>query len=168
MSGVDVRDRVRVALEQAADDLLRYFERRVHVPADASDLLNDAMLQAWRRADACPEGSQRQRMWLFTIAANVLSNHRRSSTRRLRLANRLRDHLTSEPAPDHAEPSAVRDAVRRLHDSHRELVMLIHWDGLTVMEAAELLGLNASTARSRYAAARSSLRDALALATTAD
>lgn len=157
-----------MALEQTADDLLRYFERRVHVPADAADLLNDTMLQAWRRADDCPEDTMRQRMWLFTIAANVLSNHRRSSTRRLRLANRLREHFTAEPAPDHAEPSAVRDAVRRLHDSHRELVMLIHWDGLTIMEAAELLGLNPSTARSRYAAARSSLREALALAVTAD
>lgn len=168
MNRDQAREWVRAALEQTADDLLRYFERRVHVPADAADLLNDTMLHAWRRADDCPEGIQRQRMWLFTIAAHVLSNHRRSTTRRLRLTNRLRGHFVVELAPDHAEPSAVRDAVLRLHDSHRELVMLIHWDGLTILEAAELLGLNASTARSRYAAARSSLREALALATTAD
>jgi RNA polymerase sigma-70 factor (ECF subfamily) len=166
--GGDARDRVRTALDQTADDLLRYLERRVHVPADAADLLNDTMLHAWRRADDCPEDSQRQRMWLFTIAANVLANHRRSSARRLRLTNRLREHFIAEPSHDHAESSAVRDAVLRLHDSHRELVMLIHWDGLTISEAAELLGLNASTARSRYAAARISLREALALATTAD
>jgi RNA polymerase sigma-70 factor (ECF subfamily) len=107
-------------------------------------------------------------MWLFTIAANVLSNHRRGTTRRLRLTNRLREHFVLEPSPDHAEPSAVRDAVLSLRDSHRELVMLIHWDGLTILEAAELLGLNASTARSRYAAARNCLREALALVTTAD
>ena len=168
MRGDVARDQVRAALEQTADDLLRYLERRVHVPADAADLLNDTMLQAWRRTADCPADTQRQRMWLFTIAANVLSNHRRGSSRRLRLANRLREHFIVEPAPDHAEPSAVRDAVLRLHDSHRELVMMIHWDGLTITEAAELLGLNASTARSRYAAARQTLRDALALATTAD
>lgn len=153
---------MRSALEDSADDLLGYFERRVDIPADAADLLSDTMLQAWRRADACPGDTQRQRMWLFTIAANILSNHRRSTTRRLRLAHRLREHFPSEPAPDHAEPSAIRDAVLRLHDSQRELVMLIHWDGLTIIEAAELLGLNASTARSRYAAARTSLREALA------
>jgi RNA polymerase sigma-70 factor (ECF subfamily) len=113
VTGRDVRDRVRVALEQTADDLLRYFERRVHPPADAADLLSDTMLHAWRRADDCPEGTQRQRMWLFTIAANVLSNHRRSSTRRLRLANRLREHLTSESAPTTPNPArfATRSAV---------------------------------------------------------
>lgn len=33
------------------------------------------------------------------------------------------------------------------NDVHRELVMLIHWDGFIIVEAAALLGLNASTAR---------------------
>lgn len=165
---VDGQERVRRALELTADDLLRYFERRVHVPADAADLLSDTMLQAWRRADSCPEETHRQRMWLFTIAANVLSNHHRGIVRSLRLANRLREHFVTDPAPDHADSSAVRDAVLRLPRSHRELIMLVHWDGLTILEAAELLGLNASTARSRYSAARSSLREALMLATTAD
>lgn len=55
----------------------------------------------------------------------------------------------------------VRDAVLRLNAAQRELVMLIHWDGFTIVEAAELLGLNSSTARGRYAAARETLKDAL-------
>jgi RNA polymerase sigma-70 factor (ECF subfamily) len=52
--------------------------------------------------------------------------------------------------------------VTALADAHRELVMLIHWDGLTLVEAAEIQRLNASTARGRYAAARCALGDALA------
>jgi RNA polymerase sigma-70 factor (ECF subfamily) len=55
----------------------------------------------------------------------------------------------------------VRDAVLRLHNAQRELVMLVHWDGFTLVEAAEILRLNPSTARSRYAAAREVLRQAL-------
>lgn len=43
---------------------------------------------------------------------------------------------------DLTETHAVRDAVLRLADARRELVMLIHWDGFTVVEAAEQLGLN--------------------------
>lgn len=152
---------VRSALEGSADDLLRYFERRVWVPEEAADLLSDTMLQAWRRAGACPCDPERQRMWLFTIAANVLANHRRSAGRRQRLADRLRAEISVEARADDSERHAIRDAVLRLHDSHRELVMLIHWDGMTVAQAAELLGLNPSTARTRYAAARVSLRAAL-------
>jgi RNA polymerase sigma-70 factor (ECF subfamily) len=152
---------VRAALEAGADDLLRYFERRVRVAEEAADLLSETMLQAWRRAGACPSGSERQRMWLFTIAANVLANHRRGAGRRQRLADRLRAEITTQSRADDSERHAVRDAVLRLHESHRELVMLIHWDGMTVAQAAELIGLNPSTARTRYAAARSALREAL-------
>ena len=155
------RTRARTALEASSDDLLRYFERRVTVRGDAADLLSEMMLHAWRRADACPDDAERQRMWLFTIAANVLANHRRGAARRRRLAARLRAEVSVETRADDTERHAVRDAVLRLHDAHRELVMLIHWDGLTVTQAAELLGLNPSTARTRYAAARTALREAL-------
>jgi len=126
---------------------------------------SDTMLHAWRRAANCPTDMQPQHMWLFVIAANVLANHRRSTSRRLRLVNKLRDHMIDKDAVDPAEPSAVRDAVLRLHDAHRELVMLVHWDGMTIAEAAEVLGVNASTARSRYAVARQALHETMSLTT---
>ena len=37
----------------------------------------------------------------------------------------------------------------------------MHWDGFSIAEAAEVLGINQSTARSRYAAARTTLKNAL-------
>ena len=151
----------RLALHGAADDLLAYFERRVSIRDDAADLLAETLLQAWRRSDDLPADDERRRMWLFTIAAHVLANHQRSARRRLALADRIRQHLATSAEPDHTEANAVRDAVLRLHAAQRELVMLIHWDGFTIVEAAQILGLNASTARSRYAAAREQLRQAL-------
>jgi RNA polymerase sigma-70 factor (ECF subfamily) len=69
--------------------------------------------------------------------------------------------LVDDTSPDHSELVAVRDLVRRLPDPQRELVTLIHWDGFSIREAAELLGLNPSTARSRYATARDALEQSL-------
>jgi RNA polymerase sigma-70 factor (ECF subfamily) len=159
----DRREQVRVCLSRTSDDLLAYFERRVQVRDDAADLLGETLLQVWRRNDALPEDPSRQRMWLFTLAAHVLANHRRSGRRRTALAQRLRDRMSATPvSSDPGEQAAVRDAVLHLRDAHRELIMLIHWDGFTVVEAAEMLGLNPSTARGRYAAARAALREALA------
>jgi len=152
---------LRASLRGNADDLLRYFERRVAVSEDAADLLAETMAIAWRRVANLPAEPERQRMWLFTIAAHVLANGLRSRRRAHRLSERLRHTMTASSAPDPSEAHAVRDAVLRLRDAHRELVMLIHWDGLTLVEAAELLGLNPSTARGRYAAARDQLRQAL-------
>lgn len=62
---------------------------------------------------------------------------------------RLRYQLRPVDMPDPCEAIEVRDAVARLPEVQRELVMLIHWDGLSIVEAAGVLGLNASTARSR-------------------
>ena len=127
---VDRRVEVRGCLSRNADDLLAYFERRVHVREDAADLLGETLLQVWRRHDALPEDATRQRMWLFTIAAHILANHRRSGRRKMALAIRLRDQVAATPVqPDLGEQAAVRDAVLHLRDAHRELIMLIHWDG---------------------------------------
>jgi RNA polymerase sigma-70 factor (ECF subfamily) len=154
------RATARTALRGASSDLLAYFVRRVASPEDAADLYGEVMLTAWKKIDKMPESSERQRMWLFVIAAHTLSNYRRTASRRLQLTERLRHHVAATtPAPGDAY--SVRDAVLRLHRAQRELVMLVHWDGFSIVEAAEILGVNPSTARSRYAAARQLLRDAL-------
>lgn len=150
------------ALAASASDLLAYFERRVDERADAADLLGEVMLQAWTRSDALPESPERRRMWLFTIARNVHANHRRSVGRRTRLVESVREILrAAAPIPDVGEEAAVRDAVRRLPPRQREIVMLVHWDGFALVEAAELLDVSPSTARSHYAAARAALHAAL-------
>jgi RNA polymerase sigma factor (sigma-70 family) len=142
--------------------ILNYFERRTHRD-DAPDLLADVMLVAWRRVDALPDESEPARMWLFGVARNVLLDHQRSTRRRVRLADRVRAlasaHETNSPAAD--ENSEVVDAVRRLPPDLRELVVLVHWDGFTLTEAATHLGTNPSTARSRYQRARDQLRSEL-------
>lgn len=161
MSAQDKAD-IRAALRASSHDLLAYLVRRVPSAEDAADLYGQTMLIAWEKIKKLPRDPERQRMWLFVIAANTLSNHRRTSQRRLTLTDRLRDVLATTAMSAEADGAyAVRDAVLRLHEAQRELVMLIHWDGFTIVDAAELLGLNPSTARSRYAAARQTLREAL-------
>lgn len=161
MTAVD-RAAIRAAFRDASTDLLVYFERRLTDREEAADLLGQTMLTAWRRVEKMPADAERQRMWLFVIAANTLSNHRRTWQHRVALADRLRAHLAaSAPASEVGDALGVRDAVLRLHDAQRELVMLIHWDGFTIVEAAEILSVNPSTARSRYASAKEALRQAL-------
>lgn len=55
----------------------------------------------------------------------------------------------------------VRDAIRRLSAEQAELVRLVHWEGFTIAEAGSILGVPASTARTRYQRARGDLRAAL-------
>lgn len=149
-----------------AADLSAYFEHRSR-GAEAADLLSETMVTAWRQMNVMPEGSTQARMWLFGIARDVLANAERSAQRRWKLADKLRAHIITEPVADgdHRTNVEVRDAVNRLPSQLQELIGLIHWDGFSITEAAGIVGIPASTARTRYQAARQQLARALSLAT---
>jgi RNA polymerase sigma-70 factor (ECF subfamily) len=153
-------DRLTSALTSAGPALLAYFRRRVAAD-DAADLVAETMVVAWRRRRSLPVSEEEARMWLFGVARNVLLNAQRSERRRWSMADRLRERLTAEPVMPDDEAVEVRDAIAQLPVDLAELVRLVHWDGWRVAEAAELLGIPASTARSRHARAKDLLRDAL-------
>ncbi|RQP10751.1 MAG: RNA polymerase sigma factor [Microbacteriaceae bacterium] len=152
-------ERLHALVADASGAMLGYFTRRVDSPEDAADLLGETLLVAWRRRRELPTDDEGARMWLFGVARGRLANHRRGAVRRSALAARLRLELGAAVTrhPDPADAAEVRAAVAALTDDQRELVMLVHWDGFGIAEAAALLGVNASTARGRYAAARAQL-----------
>ncbi|GAB3599528.1 RNA polymerase sigma factor [Microbacterium tumbae] len=153
---------VTAALEASAADLLAYLSRRVG-PDDAPDLLGETMVVAWRRAREVPADAERARMWLFGIARGTLQNHARGQRRRWALADRIRGASSSSAAAPADDGVEVRDAVARLDPELAELVRLVHWERLSLVDAAELLGIPASTARGRYQRARDQLRAALSV-----
>lgn len=152
---------VEVALKANSVDLLRYFERRTDRDA-AADLLAETMLAAWKREQDHPEDAEATRMWLFGIARNALKNAERGQRRRHRLASKLKSMLRPEYVSQAADDGAeVRDAVRRLEPELGELIRLVHWDGFSIADAGQVLGLPPSTARGHYQRAKEQLRAAL-------
>ncbi|MDQ7877558.1 RNA polymerase sigma factor [Microbacterium sp. QXD-8] len=153
--------RLTTALREASGDLLAYLQRRVGND-DAPDLLGETMVVAWRRVGDLPDDPERARMWLFGIARKTLLNHARGERRRWALADRIRGQVTTDAAAAAADEGAeVRDAIARLQPDLAELVRLVHWERFSIAEAAEVLGVPASTARGRYAQAKDVLRAAL-------
>jgi RNA polymerase sigma factor (sigma-70 family) len=162
MSSLSSRNsRLTVALRESSDDLLRYFLRRLD-REDAADALAEVMTIAWTRVDALPEEPGEARMWLFGVARNVVLHAHRSTVRRSRLADRMRDALSLRSAPAADSGLEIRDAIDRLDDDLAELVRLVHWDGFSIVDAATLLEIPSSTARGRYQRAKEALRESLA------
>lgn len=151
-----------VILDATARDLLRYLERRVGAD-DAPDALSETMTIAWRRSSAMPRHDDEARLWLFGVARNVVLTTSRTRRRRDLLAERLRG--TIDPASVIEQPSDlvldVRAALDRLAPELAELVRLVHWDGFSLAEAAVIVGVPPSTARSRYARAKRDLGELL-------
>jgi RNA polymerase sigma-70 factor (ECF subfamily) len=148
------------ALRESNGDLLRFLHRRVGSD-DAPDLFGETLLIAWRRVGDLPDDATEARMWLFGLARGTLLNHARGQRRRMALADKVRSHMPVTAAPPADEGGEVRDAIARLRPELAEIVQLVHWDGFTLAQAAEIIGIPAATARSRYARAKDELRAAL-------
>ncbi len=162
--GYGDEDRFRALFEACSPAVLAYAVRRTANPTDAADVVAETFVVAWRRIGDVPVGDE-ARLWLFGVARRVLSNHRRGSLRRSRLADRLRTRLADVHIED---PSAAVEAVQivraglaLLDDDDRELLLLTSWEGLTPTELAAVLGVPAATVRTRLHRARGRLRDAL-------
>jgi RNA polymerase sigma-70 factor (ECF subfamily) len=129
--------------------------------AGLEDAAQDVFLVAYRRWDDF-EGRSTRRTWIYGIAVRVARDHRRR-VRRKGPGEPLPEELASEaPGPDEAwqarrAQALARQLLGRLDDERRELVVLVDLEGLSVPEAAELLGLKLNTAYSRLRLAHQEL-----------
>jgi RNA polymerase sigma-70 factor (ECF subfamily) len=124
------------------------------------------MVVAWRRVADLPAEPEQARMWLFGIARTTLLNFTRGERRRWALADRIRGSVETEVVAAAADDGVeIRDAIEGLDADLRELIQLVHWERMTIVQAAVLLGIPDSTARNHYARAKEQLRAALGVLT---
>ncbi len=148
------------------EELYRAYADRVHAYAlrrttssAADDVVADVFLVVWRRLDRVPD---QPFPWLLGIARRVLANRRRSESRAAALRDRLiGDHRSVDDVSNVAD-GRIHLALAGLGDRDRELLLLIAWEGLRPVEAAEVLGVRPGTLTVRLYRARRRLSAALA------
>jgi len=146
----------------ASPRLLGYVTRRVDEHADAADVVAEVLLVAWRRNGSIPADDDEALLWLLGIARRMLANYRRGRVRRHQLADRLRGELaTVAPVEPAQESGILREALASLSAADRELITLQAWEGLSLAEAAGVVGIRPAAARKRLERARRRLRAAL-------
>ena len=111
------------------------------------------------------KGRSSFKTWLFGVIRMVALETRRRRQRRTRLDAQVVHHLTlvAEPeAPERIERSArtqrLLDALATLPERQREVLHLVFYQGLTVGEAAETLGIGVGSARTHYARGKDRMR----------
>jgi RNA polymerase sigma factor (sigma-70 family) len=163
-AGTQHEDRFRRAYAGHFALMLAYAVRRVDRAEDAADVVSEIFLVAWRRrAELPPDGEIK--LWLYGVARRVLANHRRGHLRRERLSERLCHRIAdtvliaADPGPQVTERLAVRAALARLGELDREVLTLTVWEGLSSVEAAEVLDLSPAAVRIRLFRARARLRE---------
>lgn len=163
MSEDPVQQELRERFEQvyAANEaaLAAYALRRTASVEDASDVVAETFVIAWRRMRQVPAGRDAT-LWLFGTARRVLANQRRSERRRRRLSLRLQalpvDNARG-PAERAGETEIAKAALARLTAEQRDLLGLAAWEGLSTSELAVVLGCSENAAKIRLHRARRAL-----------
>lgn len=162
MSAAGKQPHFEAVIRDNEADVYRYVLRRIVNPADAAEAYGELLITAWKLHRKLPEDPTHARMWLFGIAHNVLRSTRRSAARHSAAVQRFVEELRTEPAPEpEGRGAELRDAIASLPAAEAELVQLVYWEGFRSHEAAAILGINPSTARSRMTKAKAKLRELL-------
>ncbi|HET8821510.1 MAG TPA: sigma-70 family RNA polymerase sigma factor [Thermoleophilaceae bacterium] len=164
MDTARIEQRFRRVYEENYRLVYAYALRRLGDPSEAQDVAAEVFLVAWRRFENAPAVNEEVPIWLYAIGRRVVSNHRRSQDRRLRLIARLadanRNDLTTDDGDNLRDSSrAVLRALARLRDDDREVLLLAAWEQLSTKEIAEVLDCSENAAALRLHRARKRLTD---------
>ena len=119
-----------------------YARRRA--PADAAeDVVAETFLVCWRRLERVPDEPL---PWLYAVARKTLANQRRAAARQATTAGGER---SVDTAGFEGDP-ALGTAFARLSERDREVLRLVSWEGLSLRDAAAVLGCSAVACRVRF------------------
>lgn len=154
-----------LAFSANADDLLRYFVRRVG-ESEGSDLLAETWIRAQRSREAFRGEWRSARPWLFGVARHVLADHWQAVRQVASNGDTPFDPWPEVDAAIVAEAAGplLKRALASLEARDREVLLLHAWEYLTPQEIAKVLEIRPGTARSRLHRARKQLRAYEALA----
>jgi RNA polymerase sigma-70 factor (ECF subfamily) len=155
-----------------AQALLVYFQRRVHQPELAADLLAETFELAIKGGPAFRGKSESELSgWLWSIARNVLGEQSRRVRSELRLARRLERARISlsdreiERIEELAGLAELREAVTQrlaeLSDEQREAVRLRVLEDVSYQEIARRMNTTPQAARARVSRGLRALNVAL-------
>ena len=158
----NVRDASSGELLEHIQALRRYASALIGNPADADDLVQETLKRALVYFD-----QERQidnlRAYLFTILHNVRVDALRQRARAGKSVPVEETTLVSNGAPQSESVACTQviEAIQRLSEEHRQVLLLIGVEGLRYREAADVLGLPIGTIMSRLNRARAALREVL-------
>ena len=141
-------------------------ERMLRDRAVAEELVQDVLLELWRRRETLAAGGSAQ-AYLFQATRNRVLNHLRHLKIEQRSEPDVRGELSSTPHADaamaHEELDvAVQRAVQALPDRCREVFELSRVHGLKYAEIARQLGISVKTVEAQMGKALRTLRERLA------
>jgi RNA polymerase sigma-70 factor (ECF subfamily) len=149
-------------LEEHSATLLLFARQWVPSHADAEDVVQEAFIRFWRSRLRVGEPAA----YLYACVKRCALDWQRGRSRRLRReqasARQESQTLFTSKLEDDERRVLIEEALVKLPESQREVLVMRTWGGLSFPQIAEALAIPVETAASRHRYALARLHEALA------
>ena len=154
----------RAIMARHLPKILNLGRRMLGDQAEAEDVAQDVFVKVWTHAARWQPGQAKFETWLHRVAINLCYDRlRRKQTSAI---DDVPEPIDGTPGPaaklfETQIAGAVNDALKRLPDRQREALVLCHYQGLTNIDAAQIMGVSVEAMESLLSRGRRTLKTML-------
>ncbi|GGB09134.1 RNA polymerase sigma factor [Puia dinghuensis] len=145
-------------VELYADNVYRFILKNLRQEEDARDVVQSAFEKLWKNRQNVE--TEKSKSYLFTIAYHQMIDHLRK-VKRIHLQEEFREEARVSATPAHHLKKALEEALSRLNETQRSLVLLKDYEGYSYSEIGQITGLNESQVKVYLHRARIQLKNYL-------
>lgn len=139
-----------------ADNVYRFILKNLRHIEDAKDVVQGAFEKLW--INRSQVDNERSKSYLFTVAYHQMIDHIRKN-KRVSLQEDFNEHDKGVIAPKHDTKRILNEALAKLNEKQRSLVLLKDYEGYSYEEIGQITGLNESQVKVYLHRARLQLRE---------
>lgn len=141
-----------------ADNVYRFILKNLRHEEDARDVVQTAFEKMWRNREDVD--AQKCKSYLFTVAYHQMIDHIRK-VKRIQLREEFGDDIRVQDKPANNLKKILEEALARLSETQRSLVLLKDYEGYSYEEIGEIMTLNPSQVKVYLHRARVQLKEYL-------
>ena len=141
-----------------ADNVYRFILKNLRHEEDARDVVQTAFEKMWRNREDID--ATKSKSYLFTVAYHQMIDHIRK-VKRIQLKEEFNEESRVQHKPVHNLKKVLEEALERLSETQRSLVLLKDYEGYSYEEIGKITGLNESQVKVYLHRARIQLKEYL-------
>jgi RNA polymerase sigma factor (sigma-70 family) len=145
-------------VHQYADNVYRFILKNLRHEEDARDVVQSAFEKMWMNRSEID--NMRSKSYLFTVAYHQMIDHIRK-VKRISLKEEIHENASIYDKPAHNTKKILEEALSRLSETQRSLVLLKDYEGYSYEEIGQITGLNVGQVKVYLHRARVQLKDYL-------
>lgn len=145
-------------VDNYADNVYRFILKNLRHEEDARDVVQTAFEKMWRNREEVD--AAKSKSYLFTVAYHQMIDHIRK-VKRIQLKDEFNDESKVQNRPVQNLKKVLEEALGRLNETQRSLVMLKDYEGYSYEEIGKITGLNESQVKVYLHRARMQLKNYL-------